>query len=108
MFPVADVVATVRYYCAVLGFADQWLWGSRPISAASARARSAFPEWQGRGLGSRIVRALLAIIRRTSADGMLVTLFTGQNLAEFYEQFGFGGLETGLYGMSLRIDRQDR
>ena len=39
---------------------------------------------------------------------MLVTLFTGQNLAEFYEQFGFGGPEMGLYGMSLRIDRQDR
>jgi len=65
------------------------------------------PDLQGRTVGSRIVEALLAIIRRTAPDGMLVTLFTGQNLAEFYEQFGFRGPETALYGMSLRV-RQDR
>src|SRR5262249_32528422 len=35
------------------------------------------PEWQGRQVGSRIVEALLAIIRRTAPGGMLVTLFTG-------------------------------
>ena len=34
---------------------------------------------------------------------MLVTLFTGQHLAEFYERFGFSGPET-LYGMSLTIE----
>jgi hypothetical protein len=36
---------------------------------------------------------------------MLVTLFTGQRLAEFYEQFGFSGPER-LYGMSLNIKRR--
>jgi GNAT superfamily N-acetyltransferase len=66
------------------------------------------PEWQGRKVGSRIVEALLSIIRRTAPGGMLVTLFTGRNLAEFYEPFGFCGPETGLYGMSLRIERHDR
>ena len=35
---------------------------------------------------------------------MLVTLFTGQHLAEFYERFGFSGPET-LYGMSQSIAR---
>ena len=65
------------------------------------------PQWQGRKVGSRIVEALLAIIRRTAEGGMLVTLFTGQNLAEFYAQFGFGGPETGLYGMSLDLGRKD-
>src|SRR5262245_7995274 len=30
IFPVADVVATVRYYRAVLGFTDEWLWGDPP------------------------------------------------------------------------------
>jgi hypothetical protein len=35
---------------------------------------------------------------------MLVTLFTGQHLAEFYERFGFSGPET-LYGMSRSIER---
>ena len=59
------------------------------------------PEWQGRGIGTRIVEALLAIIRRAGPDGMLVTLFTGQHRAEFYERFGFCGPEK-LYGMSLK------
>ena len=59
------------------------------------------PEWQGRGIGTRIVEALLAIIRRARPDGMLVTLFTGQHRAEFYERFGFCGPEK-LYGMSLK------
>src|SRR5262245_44781833 len=30
IFPVADVVATVRYYRDVLGFAEEWLWGDPP------------------------------------------------------------------------------
>jgi GNAT superfamily N-acetyltransferase len=59
------------------------------------------PEWQGRGIGTRIVEALLAMIRRARPDGMLVTLFTGQHRAEFYERFGFCGPEK-LYGMSLK------
>jgi GNAT superfamily N-acetyltransferase len=64
------------------------------------------PPLQGRGVGTRIVQALLDIIRRTDHDGMLVTLFTGQHLAEFYEKLGFRGPDGGLYGMSVNIDRQ--
>jgi GNAT superfamily N-acetyltransferase len=61
------------------------------------------PEWQGRGIGTRIVHALLTILRRSDPRGMLVTLFTGQHLADFYERFGFAGPER-LYGMSLMIE----
>src|SRR3954470_21961953 len=86
IFPVADVVATVRYYRDVL-----------------VKDIMVLPEWQCRGVGSRIVQALLAIIRREAVDGMLVALFTGQGLAAFYEQFGFRGPDAGLYGMTQRI-----
>jgi GNAT superfamily N-acetyltransferase len=60
------------------------------------------PEWQGRGIGTRIVQTLVAMLRRSDPDGMLVTLFTGQHLADFYERCGFSGPER-LYGMSLNI-----
>ena len=30
IFPVADIVATVRYYRDVLGFAEEWVWGEPP------------------------------------------------------------------------------
>jgi GNAT superfamily N-acetyltransferase len=63
------------------------------------------PEWQSRGVGSRIVQMLLNVIRRTSPDGILVTLFTGANLTKFYGRFGFCGTEMGHYGMCLRINR---
>jgi GNAT superfamily N-acetyltransferase len=64
------------------------------------------PEWQARGLGTRIVDALLARLRRLDHEGLLVTLFTGQSLAEFYERFGFAGPEK-LYGMSRSFARRD-
>jgi GNAT superfamily N-acetyltransferase len=60
------------------------------------------PDLQGRGIGTRIVEALLAIQRRPDPEGMPVTLFTGQHLAEFDERFGFSGPEK-LFGMSLTI-----
>jgi GNAT superfamily N-acetyltransferase len=65
------------------------------------------PDRKGRRIGTRIVHALLAMIRRRNPDDMLVALFTGQNLRDFYEQFGFSGPECGLYGMSLKVRRQD-
>jgi GNAT superfamily N-acetyltransferase len=65
------------------------------------------PEWQSRGVGSRIVEALLAMIRRTEPEAMLVALFTGQDRGEFYERFGFRGPESGLYGMTMFLDRGD-
>jgi GNAT superfamily N-acetyltransferase len=63
------------------------------------------PDWQSRGLGTRIVDALFAMLCRSEHDGMLVTLFTSQHLAEFYERFGFSGPEK-LYGMSRSIERR--
>ena len=82
------------------------LWGELTGPTRPA-PRSPVPEWQARGVGTQLVRALLEIIRRKAAEGALVSLFTGRNLAEFYEQFGFSGPECGLYGMSLLTARKE-
>jgi GNAT superfamily N-acetyltransferase len=74
------------------------------VSFAYLKDIMVLPEWQGRGIGTRIVEALMTVIRRTGTDRLLVALFTGQHLAEFYEQFGFCGPEK-LYGMSLNLER---
>ena len=77
------------------------------VTFAYLKDIAVLPDWQGRGVGSRIVQALRAMIRRTAPDGMLVTLFTGQDRAEFYEKFGFRGPEAGLYGITLQTSRKN-
>jgi GNAT superfamily N-acetyltransferase len=62
------------------------------------------PDWQGRGVGSRIVQAVLDSIRRTGPECLLMALFTGRRLAHFYERFGFCGPESGDYAMSMLLD----
>jgi GNAT superfamily N-acetyltransferase len=75
------------------------------VTFAYLRDIVVLPDWQGRGVGSRIVQRLLALIRQPAPEDMLVTLFTGQDRASFYEQFGFRGPEAGLYGMTLCIGK---
>ena len=60
------------------------------------------PEWQGRGIDTRTVEALLAFLRRRDPDSMPVTLSTGRHLADLYKRFGFSSPEK-RYGMSLVI-----
>ena len=61
------------------------------------------PEYQGRGVGSAMVTALLKAIRRHGPPRALVGLYTVKGLESFYERFGFAGPDDGLYGMTLRL-----
>jgi GNAT superfamily N-acetyltransferase len=61
------------------------------------------PACQRRGVGAAVVEALMKYVRRTASKGALVGLFTGRQLADFYERFGFLGPDDGIHGMCLYI-----
>jgi GNAT superfamily N-acetyltransferase/uncharacterized glyoxalase superfamily protein PhnB len=61
------------------------------------------PECQGQGIGTAIVEALMAYIRRTARSGALVGLFTPKHLANFYGRFGFLGPDERVNGMCLEV-----
>ena len=62
------------------------------------------PAWQGRGVGSAMVRAALAWCGANLEPSAVLALSTGRATAAFYERFGFaGGDEGGGYGMSRRL-----
>jgi GNAT superfamily N-acetyltransferase/uncharacterized glyoxalase superfamily protein PhnB len=58
------------------------------------------PERQGQGIGTALMAALIEYFHTHAPDHALVGLFTGQNLHNFYAQFGFRGPANGLYGMT--------
>jgi ribosomal protein S18 acetylase RimI-like enzyme len=74
------------------------------VSAVGDGVLSAFipllevlPEHQGRGVGTELVRRMLALLE----DRYMVDLSCDENLAPFYERFGM----SRLVGMSLRRHR---
>ena len=62
------------------------------------------PAWQSKGVGSELMQALTNWLEKNGADNALVGLFTGENLAPFYQQFGFNP----FYGMARRIKRNGK
>jgi len=62
------------------------------------------PGWQARRIGSALMQALTEWLEKNAADKALVGLYTGENLAPFYQQFGF----KPAFGMSRRIRRTDQ
>ncbi|GAO43147.1 putative acyltransferase [Flavihumibacter petaseus NBRC 106054] len=47
------------------------------------------PEWQNQRIGAALMQAVTHWIDANALEDALVTLFTGENLAPFYRQFGF-------------------
>lgn len=66
------------------------------------------PEWQGRGVGSKLMTALMDHLKARVSGGALVGLYTGAELHEFYARFGFQGPDHGLYGMTQVIEGTER
>jgi GNAT superfamily N-acetyltransferase len=61
------------------------------------------PEWQRRDVGTALMQAVMDYLKANAPAGALVGLFTGENLNDFYGQFGFRGPGSGLYGMTQTI-----
>jgi len=60
------------------------------------------PEFQGRGVGSKLMLEVLAWVDREVPKGEFVTLETGTATTRFYEKLGFQGADSGFVGMYIR------
>lgn len=59
------------------------------------------PDWQGKRVGTALMQELTRWVETHAPDNALVGLYTGEDLAPFYRQFGF----TRAFGMHRRIRR---
>jgi ribosomal protein S18 acetylase RimI-like enzyme/predicted enzyme related to lactoylglutathione lyase len=60
------------------------------------------PDCQRQGIGTALMEAVMGYFQRFTPRQSSIGLFTGRNLAGFYERHGFEGPETSLYGMYLK------
>jgi GNAT superfamily N-acetyltransferase/catechol 2,3-dioxygenase-like lactoylglutathione lyase family enzyme len=60
------------------------------------------PDRQRQGIGSALVAAVMEYFRRATPRQSSIALFTGRNLAGFYERHGLEGADTSLYGMYFK------
>jgi catechol 2,3-dioxygenase-like lactoylglutathione lyase family enzyme/GNAT superfamily N-acetyltransferase len=64
------------------------------------------PDWQRRGIGTALMRAVGEHLRTLDDEEALVGLFTGSHLHPFYAQFGFRGPKSGRYGMAQDLAKR--
>jgi len=62
------------------------------------------PDWQSKHIGSAIMNELTHWLDRNAPENAFTVLFTPENLAPFYQQFGF----TPAFGMHRRIQRNEK
>jgi GNAT superfamily N-acetyltransferase/uncharacterized glyoxalase superfamily protein PhnB len=60
------------------------------------------PKWQGKKIGTALMKALMEWLENNGAESATVGLFTGDHLAPFYRQFGF----TQACGMYRQVNRK--
>jgi GNAT superfamily N-acetyltransferase len=62
------------------------------------------PEWQGNGIGTKLMREIVNWMDMNAPEHAYVGLFTPENLAPFYKQFDF----VPVFGMNRRIQSSKR
>jgi ribosomal protein S18 acetylase RimI-like enzyme len=63
------------------------------------------PAYQGRGLGKRIMQALMDALHQRAPEGAVVTLLADGEAHRLYRQFGFVPSAPASQGMLLRLRR---
>jgi len=61
------------------------------------------PDWQCKRVGTALMQELTRWLEKNAANNALVGLYTGENLAHFYKEFGF----IPAFGMNRYIRRND-
>lgn len=61
------------------------------------------PAWQGKGLGRRIMQALMDEVRARAPSRTMVGLIADGTAHQIYEKFGFRLVAPGAQGMLLRL-----
>ena len=59
------------------------------------------PKWQGKKIGSALMKEISHWLESNAANKALVALITGENLSPFYQQFGFAP----VFGMVQYVER---
>lgn len=66
------------------------------------------PEFQGQGLGHRIMAAILHYLDDRVAPGSFVGLMAAPNVSGFYQRYGFAERPEGRPGMYRLWDQEER
>jgi len=61
------------------------------------------PDWQRRGIGQRIMAALLDYLRANAPPSAYVSLIADGDAAQLYQKFGFEFTTPASVGMALRM-----
>lgn len=62
------------------------------------------PDWQGKKIGTALMKEVSHWLENNAANNALVVLITGENLSPFYQQFGFAP----AFGMVQYIERDKK
>lgn len=58
------------------------------------------PDWQGVGIGKKIMRAIMDFLQQDAPDGSFISLIADE--PEFYQKFGFQKASEGAAAMFIR------
>lgn len=61
------------------------------------------PDYQRRGLGSRIMQSLMEQLRAAAPESAYVSLIADGDASRLYEKFGFGPTAPASIGMAIRL-----